>query len=74
MQLTPLYDRYELFIPLHHLWLGYMSELLGLAKLPLVIPKDPLIPNVASIHPKLVKADYHGSLLSGSLILILLQH
>ncbi|EJD06793.1 RNase P/MRP, p29 subunit [Fomitiporia mediterranea MF3/22] len=55
--------RYELFVPLHHLWLGYMSELLGLGPLPTKLPENPSMPNSASMHPKLVKADFHGSIL-----------
>ncbi|KAI5990251.1 RNase P subunit p29-like protein [Pisolithus albus] len=56
-------ERFDLFVPLHRLWMGYMSELLGLS-----LPSSPehasRIPNSASMYPKLVKADLHGSLLS----------
>ncbi|ETW82573.1 RNase P, partial [Heterobasidion irregulare TC 32-1] len=57
--------RWELFIPLHRLWLGYMSELLGLAALPASgtpSPKD--MPSSAGMHAKLVKADFHGSIMT----------
>ncbi|KAI6102219.1 RNase P subunit p29-like protein [Pisolithus sp. B1] len=56
-------ERFDLFVPLHRLWMGYMSELLGLS--PSSSPEHASrIPNSASMYPKLVKADLHGSLLS----------
>ncbi|KAJ4468278.1 RNase P/MRP, p29 subunit [Lentinula aciculospora] len=45
--------KFDLFIPLHHLWMGYMSELLALNTV------DP--PSSASMHPKLLKAEFSGS-------------
>ena len=58
-------SRYELFIPLHQLWLGYMAELLGLGAMPKNLPHNPAIPDSSSMHGKLVKADFHGSIMSG---------
>ncbi|KAI6122349.1 RNase P subunit p29-like protein [Pisolithus croceorrhizus] len=56
-------EKFDLFVPLHRLWMGYMSELLSLS--PLSSPEHASrIPNLASMYPKLVKADLHGSLLS----------
>lgn len=52
--------RFDLFVPLHHLWMGYMSELLML--------NAAEIPSSASIHPKLLKADFSGSFVSGKCI------
>ncbi|THH16662.1 hypothetical protein EW146_g4008 [Bondarzewia mesenterica] len=57
--------RWDLFIPLHQLWLGYMSELLGLAASPesgAPSPKD--MPASAGMHAKLVKADFNGSIMT----------
>jgi ribonuclease P protein subunit POP4 len=45
--------RYDLFLPLHELWKGYMEELLGNSSSPLVHSQ------------KLVKADYQGAIMSG---------
>ncbi|THH04257.1 hypothetical protein EW145_g5654 [Phellinidium pouzarii] len=56
--------KYELFIPLHHLWLGYMSELLCLSQAPASQPTNPTMPNSAAMHGKLVKADFHGSVIA----------
>ncbi|KLO17369.1 RNase P subunit p29-like protein [Schizopora paradoxa] len=57
--------KYRLFIPLHQLWLGYMSELLGLWKAPeQQTASMPTMPNSAGMHAKLVKADFHGSIIS----------
>jgi len=56
--------RFDLFIPLHRLWLGYMSELLGLAPPPSAPNPNPAMPSAASMHAKLVKADFHGSLIT----------
>ncbi|KAF8512247.1 RNase P/MRP p29 subunit [Gautieria morchelliformis] len=59
--------RYELFLPLHQLWKSYIAELLGLD----VRPNTPVdntsslhMPNAQSMQAKLVKADFHGSIIS----------
>ncbi|KAF8622557.1 hypothetical protein AX15_006907 [Amanita polypyramis BW_CC] len=54
-------------LPLHHLWMGYMSELLGLAPLSTAMEMRPAppMPSSASMHAKLVKADLHGSMIKG---------
>jgi hypothetical protein len=44
--------RYELFVPLHELWLQYIEELYGKSN-----------PNI--FGQKLLKADYHGAILTG---------
>ncbi|KZT22414.1 RNase P/MRP, p29 subunit [Neolentinus lepideus HHB14362 ss-1] len=50
-------SKFELFLPLHHMWLGYMSELHNLPP-----PSHSAhTPNVPNMHGKLVKADFHGS-------------
>ncbi|KAJ7726838.1 Rof/RNase P-like protein [Mycena maculata] len=51
--------KFALFLPLHHLWLGYMSELLNLPQL----GGAPRALSGAAIHPKLLKADFHGSII-----------
>ncbi|KIM74870.1 hypothetical protein PILCRDRAFT_827789 [Piloderma croceum F 1598] len=56
--------KFHLFLPLHHLWLGYMSELLSLAPSPPASTAVPAMPTAASMHAKLVKADYHGSFMA----------
>lgn len=47
--------RYDLFEPLHQLWLGYMKELHGQGH-------DPQV-----FRQKLLKADYHGAIIEGTL-------
>jgi len=59
--------KFTSFLPLHHLWLDYMSELLVLPPPPLRL--EPSIgnhptPNGPAMQAKLVKADFHGALLS----------
>ncbi|RIA86171.1 hypothetical protein C1645_780188 [Glomus cerebriforme] len=44
--------RYELFVPLHELWLQYIEELYGKSS-----------PNI--FGQKLLKADFHGAILTG---------
>ncbi|KAG2032162.1 RNase P subunit p29-like protein [Suillus americanus] len=56
-------QKFDLFLPLHQLWMGYISELLGLSP-PSSVPVGEAMPNASSMHPKLVKADFHGSLLT----------
>ncbi|KAH8976601.1 RNase P/MRP, p29 subunit [Lactarius hatsudake] len=59
--------RWELFVPLHRLWLGYMSELLGLAAPPpptMTLVDPAAMPQPAGMHAKLVKADFHGSIVT----------
>jgi ribonuclease P protein subunit POP4 len=61
--------RFDLFVPLHRFWLGYMSELLGLAPPPsgAASAATSAIPAAAGMHAKLVKADFHGSFITGML-------
>ncbi|KAJ3749174.1 RNase P/MRP, p29 subunit [Lentinula detonsa] len=54
--LDPHQANFNLFVPLHHLWMGYMSELLAL--------NSAKPPSLASTHPKLIKADFSGSFVS----------
>ncbi|GAB5589555.1 RNase P/RNase MRP complex subunit [Umbelopsis nana] len=44
--------KYDLFVPLHQLWLGYIDELLASNASPLVHSQ------------KLIKADYHGAIMT----------
>ncbi|KNZ53840.1 hypothetical protein VP01_3120g1 [Puccinia sorghi] len=71
--------RYEDFVPLHQLWLGYMSELLEVRLKSLdskesvrTLPTEGLLsrserfagmPSISTIQSKLLKADYHGAYL-----------
>lgn len=61
--------RFGLFVPLHHLWMGYMSELLGLSQRSpsssATQPSSQSMPSASGMHPKLVKADFHGSIMTG---------
>lgn len=62
--------RFDRFLPLHYLWMDYMSELLNLPPPPSVpgpSVDDTPLPGGSSMHAKLVKADLHGSILSGKL-------
>ncbi|KAI0058790.1 RNase P/MRP, p29 subunit [Artomyces pyxidatus] len=61
--------KYELFIHLHRMWMDYMSELLGLSSPPSeqALPDSKVMPNAAGMHTKLVKADFHGSIMTGAL-------
>jgi len=59
--------KFDLFLPLHHLWMGYMSELLGLScelSGANASAMAKAMPSSASMHPKLVKADFHGSIVT----------
>lgn len=62
--------KYERLLPLHHLWLGYMSELLNLPRVPKVptaldsLKSIPGAPSSSAMHPKLLKADFHGCILT----------
>ncbi|KIJ62978.1 hypothetical protein HYDPIDRAFT_168910 [Hydnomerulius pinastri MD-312] len=57
-------QRFNLFIRLHQLWMGYMSELLGLSPPTPSSSHEGKMPSFSSMHAKLVKADYHGSILT----------
>jgi len=55
------------FLPLHQLWLDYMSELLGLfssSSYSSAQKNDTAMPSAAGMHAKLVKADFHGAIVS----------
>ncbi|KZO89888.1 RNase P subunit p29-like protein [Calocera viscosa TUFC12733] len=62
--------KWALFLPIHHLWLGYIAELLQLPPPPsddILHSTDPSkhrLPSVPGTQAKLVKADLHGSILS----------
>ncbi|KAJ3507564.1 hypothetical protein NMY22_g16893 [Coprinellus aureogranulatus] len=60
--------QYLQLLPLHHLWMGYMSELLGLPAPPTGSIRPGSIgsnvPSSSSMHPKLLKADFHGAVLT----------
>ncbi|CAA7265715.1 unnamed protein product [Cyclocybe aegerita] len=62
--------KFHLFLPLHQLWMGYMSELLGLQRQPAQISSTAAaaraMPGSAGMHPKLLKADFHGSIMTVS--------
>lgn len=70
--------RYEAFVPLHNLWLGYMSELLGIDFVPACstpsnaslteqsVSDVKALPPMISIQSKLLKSDYHGAILTVS--------
>lgn len=57
--------KYKLFLPLHHLWMSYMSELLSLSPRheTRVPPTEKSVPSSQSMFPKLVKADFHGAII-----------
>ena len=68
--------RWNAFVPLHRLWLGYMSELLGLVTMVDAQARSQgqggtapatkaAMPMAAGMHAKLVKADFHGSIMTG---------
>ena len=67
--------RFETYVPLHRLWLGYISELLGLGPQPagMVTEQNAAMPNVATMHAKLVKGDFHGSIMTGRRFLMGLE-
>ncbi|KAH9854136.1 RNase P/MRP p29 subunit [Lenzites betulinus] len=58
--------KFHLFLPLHSLWLGYMSELLSLSPQPATRPGDPAVamPGAAGMQSKLIKADFHGAVVT----------
>ena len=62
--------RFHLFLPLHKLWMGYMSELLGLPQKPTHATScdsaAKQMPNASGMHPKLLKADFHGSIMTST--------
>ena len=60
--------RFHLFLPLHLLWLGYMTELLSLSAAPSTPSADPssAMPAAAGMHAKLIKADFHGAIVTGA--------
>ncbi|XP_073232722.1 ribonuclease P protein subunit p29-like [Porites lutea] len=55
-KISPKGQRYEMYVPLHKLWEGYMQSMLNLH------PKS----NLKAAYPKLLRADYHGCILNVS--------
>jgi len=65
--LSPEDAKWENFLVLHRMWLGYMSELLELRPRPRQVLLDLStlkIPSTESMQAKLVKADFHGSIIT----------
>lgn len=61
--LNPEEARWDVFAPLHALWLGYMAELLNLPPRPTSVGETnhaKKMPNTVDMQAKLVKADFHG--------------
>ncbi|KAF9049107.1 RNase P/MRP p29 subunit [Panaeolus papilionaceus] len=60
--------KFKLFLPLHNLWMGYMSELLALQAPHNVVPglesAKKAMPGAAGMQPKLLKADFSGSIIT----------
>ncbi|KAG8993529.1 hypothetical protein FRB90_000676 [Tulasnella sp. 427] len=55
--------QYTLFLPIHRLWVAYIAELLNLSRQP-GDSKTPPTLNVPVAHAKLVKADFHGAIIT----------
>lgn len=60
-------DRFDLFIVLHNLWMEYMSELLMLPPSSSGSTQHAQA-QAASMHAKLIKADFHGAMISGRVL------
>ncbi|KAF7793009.1 hypothetical protein EIP86_004114 [Pleurotus ostreatoroseus] len=59
---------YNAFLAIHQLWLDYMTELMALS-MPSTSrqPADAHpIPNASALHAKLIKADFHGAIITGT--------
>lgn len=63
--------KWEFFEPIHMLWKGYMREILNVG--PLNKPLNPNALKSAVVLPKLLKADYHGCILTGMLFVFILR-
>jgi hypothetical protein len=62
--------RWELFVPLHRLWCGYMTELLGPPTIQTLSGGGSATAAAAGMHAKLVKADFHGSIVTGTCVCV----
>lgn len=61
--------RYSLFTPIHSLWCAYMAELFNLREAPTgnAMYEPPThLPASTTMHGKLVKADLHGAIVTGT--------
>ncbi|KAI0093640.1 Rof/RNase P-like protein [Irpex rosettiformis] len=60
--------KFQRFVAMHRLWLGYMSELLALKPPPPDLGRDhdhaQVMPNVATMHAKLIKAEFVGAMIT----------
>lgn len=59
---------FNAFLAIHQLWLDYMAELMALSMPP--TSRQPAdahpMPNASALHAKLIKADFHGALITGT--------
>jgi ribonuclease P protein subunit POP4 len=58
LELPKEHVKWEIYVPLHQLWLGYMRDILGLT------PEKSSYVSPANAGPILVSADMHGALLT----------
>ncbi|KAI0695896.1 RNase P/MRP, p29 subunit [Cytidiella melzeri] len=59
--------KFERFLALHRLWLGYMSELLALTPPPAGLGHHDhaqAVPNTSAMHAKLIKSEFVGAMIS----------
>ena len=56
--------RFDLFVDLHNLWMGYMTELLNLPPASSGSTQHAQT-QAAAMHAKLIKADFHGAMITG---------
>lgn len=56
--------RFDLFVALHNLWMDYMSETLALPPASSGSTQH-VQAQAAGMHAKLIKADFHGAMITG---------
>jgi ribonuclease P protein subunit POP4 len=63
--------KWDLFWPIHLMWVSYIAELMGLKLRPRMLPtKEEVgkaaLPNIGNMQAKILKADFHGCVVKGA--------
>lgn len=66
--------KWDLFWPIHLMWIGYIAEVMGLKNRPEMLPtKEEVakaaLPNIGNMQAKILKADFHGCVIQGVYLL-----
>jgi ribonuclease P protein subunit POP4 len=63
--------KWDLFWPIHLMWVSYIAESMGLKPRPGMLPtkeevEKAALPNIGNMQARILKADFHGCVVKGA--------